>query len=1371
MDALLRYGRPGRRFDQNPEQMISKSVAPYVLPEDQFNESGGAWATQRPQPEQVALSGPNYFDQFDGLPPADAPPESARPPDAVQVAGGENDVVDRVLGRASDAQAPQGATEAAPAPPQPVAAQQTFQPVAPPPTAAPAAPSPTGPARPTSDWPTYGPTGDVHYQPPEPMVVLPGMKLPAKDVSPSATMRAVQAVGKTASDIAKGLYIESPRAVLRGVLSAADHTAGALNDLADWLDNHVIDSRISLPSSGNPTLDKVGGYIADPLKAIKDGMDATLGYVSPPSSVTGKIIEGTAEFLAGFIPAVRFARAVGMGGAVADTAAALGSTYLTTDPKEGGLSNLVQSVPALQNPITQYLSSDPNDPDSINRLKHGVEMAGGGLLADWIVRGIRFAANAKRAQTAVDALHAQDGALGGQLTDAVNVVGDPSAPLVVVKPPAAKAPMVPSPMESTESRAAAGLQQAADQANPEVPGQVAASGLVQGSKDETAARLVVTAMRDPETGAIPIVTKEAEGAVSPVAVGGNHVYINLGRLGTAEDVKSMMQQVADAFAPEVGAAKRGVQTLEDTAALADKLGMTAEDLIARPKGMAFNAEQVVAANRILTTSAETLWELAERAASPNSTLTDAYNFRRMMGVHHAIQMQVLGLNAEAGRALGALRIARTASGSGMTRQLNEIMDQLGGQQTAQELAQRMMDLRAQGVGEGGLNAATKRGWFAVSQDMVRESFTLGLLWKPKTHLRNLVSNMVAQFQQGYERYAASKIDQLLGTALEDGAVAPGEATAYYMGQIGAVKDMFMLAGRAAARGVGLGERPVAGLLEDFRGKYPDVNVSSSQKFSEKPAAISSAGIGQSRGWLPGDIAAFAETPMGRFVDFYGQAVRVPGYALGAGDFFFKTFGYAGEIRAQALRQASQEGLQGEALVNRIAELTANPPEWMHQAAVDQSLYATFNQRAGDIAQYIMNIRNYDGVVNPTFLMATYIRTPSNILRYTANRTPLAMLSRHWYDDIAAGGARRSLALARMSTGTAVIAAALDYASSGLVTGPGPSDPAQKEALTNTGWQPYSFYIPVLGKYVSYNNADPLTQPFAFAAAVSEMIKRSDLSPEDYDTMEEILGHAVGAVSASVIDKSYFTGIAETISMIEESSKDRAGAVQNWAEKQATGLVPFTSLGGAINQYYDPVSRQPANVWQAIMDPIPGLRERLIPARNVWGKPVEPQAVYGKWFDMISPFNVTKDTGSQVDHELVRLQGGVQRIGWKDSFAGVQVNFHDYPQPLDRYRVLAGNALKLPQYGDLGCKDFLDAVVSGRSPLSEVYNLGSDGPNGGKLAMIKNWVSEYRQAAQLQVLDEARTTWPDFYEYIVGKKVEKVDQKMPVTPDRRPVEAQ
>jgi hypothetical protein len=115
-------------------------------------------------------------------------------------------------------------------------------------------------------------------------------------------------------------------------------------------------------------------------------------------------------------------------------------------------------------------------------------------------------------------------------------------------------------------------------------------------------------------------------------------------------------EAADTAAGGFAEARRAPQSFAQTEALAEQLGMTADELLKRPNGTAFNAEQSQAARSLLVASAEKVDAIAARIAEKGDPGEDLLNeFRDTVLRHVAIQEQVAGVVAEAGRALGILR--------------------------------------------------------------------------------------------------------------------------------------------------------------------------------------------------------------------------------------------------------------------------------------------------------------------------------------------------------------------------------------------------------------------------------------------------------------------------------------------------------------------------------------------------------------------------------------------------------------------------------------------------------------------------------------------------------------------------------------------
>lgn len=778
------------------------------------------------------------------------------------------------------------------------------------------------------------------------------------------------------------------------------------------------------------------------------------------------------------------------------------------------------------------------------------------------------------------------------------------------------------------------------------------------------------------------------------------VFINFRNINTPEDVQNTLQGIADAHAKSIDEARRGSQTFEEI-----KLNADQEDawaiLMERRKGEPLNAEQSVAARRLWTSSAEKLTELAQ-LASANPSEANLFAFRKMLATHHAIQGEVIAARTETARALSSWRIP-VGGGQEMTRALAAVLEESGGTELAREMAQRITRLSEAGYARE-LDAFVRGSVAARTKNALMEAWINGLLSGPKTHLVNMISNSSVAFMQMYERAAAARI----GHALGDQGVIAGEAMAQWSGLVDGLKDAFTYAKKAfftGETGFGIGKVDVP-----------------------NKAAISSESLGlASSGWL------------GRTVDVLGNNVaRIPTRALGAADEFFKTIGYRMELRAQALRMAAGEvhagAIPAEQLKSRMADIIANPPENVRVAAVDQATYQTFTNAPGELTKLVMRAANKVPAVR---ILLPFIRTPSNILRYTFERSPLAPMMKQVQADVAAGGARRDLALARMGTGTAVMLATADMSMSGIVTGGGPAAPAERQALQRTGWQPYS--VKIGDRYFAFNRADPLGMTLGLAADMTEILANGDEWKEGAEA-DEVAIALVAAIGSNTMSKSYLSGLSDFF----EAMSDPKRSSESYAQRLAGSLVP-TGVA-EIARAQDPYMREVRGIVDAMRARTPGLSESLPPRRDLWGRPLSYESGMGQIYDMASPIYSRKEDAQPIDKEILRLESPVSMPRSKASFDGVTVDLGKYPGSYSRYVELAGNALKHPAW-DMGAMDFLNAVVTGKHPLSAVYQLRSDGPDGGKDVFIRDTIRDYQEMARRQLLDE----YPDLRREVDEKK--------------------
>jgi ppGpp synthetase/RelA/SpoT-type nucleotidyltranferase len=817
------------------------------------------------------------------------------------------------------------------------------------------------------------------------------------------------------------------------------------------------------------------------------------------------------------------------------------------------------------------------------------------------------------------------------------------------------------------------------------------------------------------------------------------------------NLNGVIGEIASQMKDKISAAKRGEITLAAQKQMADALNTTPEDLIARQTGQALNAEQIIAAGQVLQASDERLLQLATQAQLPHASLTDAMKVNEAMVTHMALVEQFLGATGEAGRALGALRAVHQMGTLSRARGLAVLLEESGGEEGMRRMSQMIVDLKNAGQPSGAINAALGRTWGRWSKDAIQEATAMGFLWRPVTQVRNIVGNVAMAMWQSVDRKTAERFSAIMGQDMQN-AVAPGEALAYVRGQLRMIGTAFDTAGKAFTTG----ERQFEPLL-------------TGGPIEQSKQAISAAAIAQQRRLSAVATQAFIESPLGKAVDYIGGTVRLPGRFLTAADDFFKVVGYGGEIEAQAHRQAMAQGLQGKAYVDEVSKLISTPSDAMHLNAVDHAMYATFNNNPGKFASDIMRARNN---FLPMYMVLPYIRTPTNLFKVAMEHSPIAPALTQWQADIGQGGAPAALALAKMATGSAATALLFDYAHNGHLTGPMRGEKAYNEAQQGMGLRPMSMRFGRMN--VEISGMGQLAPMIAAAGAINELMTTRDLHPEAFDTVDEWIGAMASIVAYSTVDQSYLQGLNKMFGAFNDASSQPGGSAlgslfRDMASSQMN-LIPGVSALRSVGHMMDPQQRQIANFMDAmIYKDIPGLSDKLLPVRDLTGHEVkqQPAGAAGLLYNAVSPFRLSWQNDHPLYNELVRLHSGVERIQWKAPFQNVDVNFRDHPEVLDMYRRLAGNELHFnPKTGEkIGFEDFINRVISGKDPMySQIYKTRSDpaatGTDSGKAQFIKEWAQTYREAAQRQIMSEAKWRYPDFYQTIREGQQHKETQKLP-----------
>jgi len=364
----------------------------------------------------------------------------------------------------------------------------------------------------------------------------------------------------------------------------------------------------------------------------------------------------------------------------------------------------------------------------------------------------------------------------------------------------------------------------------------------------------------------------------------------------------------------------------------------------------------------------------------------------------------------------------------------------------------------------------------------------------------------------------------------------------------------------------------------------------------------------------------------------GEILRLPSRIQGAADELFYTMNAEGTRYRIATRVARNEGLTGKGLWRRVGELVgesratdgrkverivkgqvaaSTPAERIAAAAHRDGLEYTFRAALGEVAGGFERMRQSDAVPGKALKTAVpFFRTPVNLTKFNLQRSMLGFLSPRNWTELRSGN--RDLAvdtIARMAVGNAIGAGLVAYALDGRISGAPPKDPAAREALEATGWQPYSIRIGDT-TWVNYQGWSPLSEQLALAASVA----KSALRPG-----ESSFGEHVTRIGLSVIrqasDQPYLTGLRDVMDAIEAHERGPSGELEvpRLLGRLAASFAVPRGVAFVARSTDDLRRARPESVGEQIRQDVPGLRQGTVEFRDYLGRVQEtPDAALQAW---------------------------------------------------------------------------------------------------------------------------------------------------------------
>jgi hypothetical protein len=311
--------------------------------------------------------------------------------------------------------------------------------------------------------------------------------------------------------------------------------------------------------------------------------------------------------------------------------------------------------------------------------------------------------------------------------------------------------------------------------------------------------------------------------------------------------------------------------------------------------------------------------------------------------------------------------------------------------------------------------------------------------------------------------------------------------------------------------------------------------------------------------------------------------------------------YAMELNQLALRQAYNEGLRGEALASRVADLRLNPPADIQQATARSAREASLAGQQGAVMQRITAVLNHEfdlPILRQTQLFKfidPFVRISGQLTKQAIDRTPLApLVSGEARADLMGrnGPAAQDYAIAKMGLGLVYGLTVAGLVAEGYMNGSGPENKDENFYWrTMLGNQPHAvrvgdFWVPI----------NRLGRVGLYMSMMADMYQTAHhLSEGD---LQKATAMAMHGISQNILDEGPMKGIGDLLRAVEDSGRYGESYVRNTLSSY---LIP--NEAAYLARTADPYQRQVHTTWDAIKAKLPYLSQTLPPKIDLWGNPV------------------------------------------------------------------------------------------------------------------------------------------------------------------------
>lgn len=776
--------------------------------------------------------------------------------------------------------------------------------------------------------------------------------------------------------------------------------------------------------------------------------------------------------------------------------------------------------------------------------------------------------------------------------------------------------------EAANAAALSDLQKAAPQAGAGMPTEARVAGKIEQAKAVSPTPQQVVA----EKPGVAAMTGEKP----PTAA------FNMPLIDTEESVKQTMMVLAKNVETQ-----RGTFAGWQEAAEAAGFGPKFIDELTSGK-LAVSPENVILASKAQIGIMQHLDGLLAKVADGTATPTELAEAAQSVAFSNVIQQSVKGYQTNIAQSLAVMRMPRTGGA-----EMASIIEQFGNQTDIVKFAQAYLDLKtADGKADLIRSMAQGNAW-----EKMFGVYVNGLLSRPGTQIKNFLSNTLFIPYRMTERGVAAGIGKLrtvVGLGSDD-VYQFAELPAMLASTPTAIRNGWELAKHAFSTGVPKGWQDPTKIarqqarMELFNYKADDSLLSAGMK-----------GL--------------------------NYTVTLPGRMLMTSDEFFKGINYTYELSAEATRtgvvaydEALRAGMSTDdalkAQAAAVDKFLLEPPEYIAGLAET----GTFTQRlTGALGEFQAMTTPNSAAKFALRTQMPFISTPVNVIGESLARTPFAIFTQPFWSAMKAGGKEADMAITKVGLGAAALYTFKEFSTSGMVTGSGPGEKGNREAMVRQGWQPYSIVLDfstadeesrqALSKFptsvtygsgdyagkvfISYQGMEPIGALIAMAADYADYARYE----QDDSRLNAYVGGAAFGLMNYIMESPFLQGISNMASLlggnVPNTRQNLIRQINGLAEFATTAaLKTFQPLSGSatsVKEQIDPYRRDyqmnpnaPAGL-KGVLDALnkhrantPGLSADLPPVLNLFAEPVEHEYAW-------SPLRMRGGKNEDLNQALIQL---------------------------------------------------------------------------------------------------------------------------------------